>query len=79
MNDFILNIDPNYSNNLQNPHIFVIYYKRDNQNFYMKNFDENKEKYFMFVSMEEAHPINEHESFLFSVLDYNFKLSVDEK
>jgi len=45
----------------------------------MKNFDENKEKYFMFVSMEEAHPINEYESFLFSVLDYNFKLSVDEK
>jgi hypothetical protein len=45
----------------------------------LKNFDENKEKYFIFILMENAHPINEDESFLFSVLDYNFKLSVDKK
>ncbi len=79
MNDFILNIDPTYSGNLQNPHIFAIYYRRDLQNFYLNNFDENKAKYFIFVLLEEPHPISEDESVLFSVLEYNFKLSVDKK
>jgi hypothetical protein len=64
---------------LQNPHIFQIYYRRDLQKFYLSNIDANKEKYFLFVLMEESHIIYEDEPFLFSVLDFNFKLSVEKE
>jgi hypothetical protein len=56
-----------------------VYYRRDLQKFYLGNIDANKEKYFLFVLIEEPHLINEDEPFLFSVLDYNFKLSVEKE
>ncbi len=76
-NDFILNLDHEYMPKLLNSHIFVIYYRRDLQNFYLDNFDENKEKYFIFVRLDKPHPVFEGEDVLISVLDYNFKLKVD--
>lgn len=56
----------------------MIYYRRDLQNYYLDNFDENKEKYFIFVLLEQPYAIYEGEDVLVSVLDYNFKLSVDK-
>lgn len=75
----MLNIDNTYSPTISNPHILVIYYRRDLQKFYLDNFDENREKYFIFVLLEQLHTINEGEDVLISVLDYNFKLSIDKK
>jgi hypothetical protein len=45
----------------------------------LDNFDENKEKYFIFVLLEQPYYINPDEDVLFSVLNYNFKVTVDKK
>lgn len=55
MNDFILNIDQQYSPNMTNPHVFLVYYRRDFGRFYLRNVDESKEKYFIFILVEKPH------------------------
>jgi hypothetical protein len=78
LNDCILNIDPVYSPKLKSPNVFIIYYRSNLQKYYIDNIDENKEKYFIFVLIEQPYPVPEDEKILVSVLDYNFKLSVDK-
>jgi hypothetical protein len=78
MNDYILNLDGCDTSKLLNSHIFVVYYRRDLENFYLDNFDENKEKYFIFILLDSVYPIFEDEDVLISVLDYNFKLKIDK-
>ena len=47
---------------------------------YHKNYyDENKEKYFIFVLLDQPYPVTIEEKILVSVLDYNFKLSVKKE
>lgn len=38
---------------MKEPTIFVIYFRRDTGKFYIKNIDENKEKYFIFVLLDQ--------------------------
>jgi hypothetical protein len=74
-----LNIDPIYSPKLKSPHVFLIYYRSDLQKYYLDNVDENKEKYFIFVLLDQPYPVPIGEKILVSVLDYNFKLSVKKE
>jgi len=49
------------------------------QKYYLDNIDENKEKYFIFVLLDQPYPVTIEEKILVSVLDYNFKLSVKKE
>lgn len=64
---------------LTNPHIFEIYYRRENQKFFLDNIDANIQKFFIFVLLEEAHEVKSDEDFVFSVLDYIFKLTIEKE
>jgi hypothetical protein len=79
LNDFILNIDQSYSPKLNNPHVFLIYYRSDLQKYYLDNVDENNQKYFIFVLLDKPYTVPIGEKILVSVLDYNFKLSVNKE
>lgn len=50
-----MNVDQQYSPNISSPHLFLVYYRRDFGNFYLRNVDENKEKYFIFILVEKPH------------------------
>jgi hypothetical protein len=75
LNDFILNLeDPK----LPNPHLFLIYFRRDLGKYYLENIEENKEKYFIFIHLEKPHMINCDKT-LVAILNYHFKFSIDSK
>jgi hypothetical protein len=76
VNDFILNIDKDTLENVKNAHIFLLYYRRDFQSYYLRNVNENKETFFIFVFIDKPLAIT-GENTIVSVLNYNFKLSVD--
>jgi hypothetical protein len=59
--------------------VLIIYYRSDLRKYYLDSVDENNEKYFIFVLLEQAYPVPIGEKILVSVLDYNFKLSVKEE
>lgn len=58
---------------IKNPTIFMIYYRRDYQKFYLETVNENKENYFIFVLLDHPHLISS-DTIVASVQNYNFKI-----
>lgn len=71
--DVLLNIPIDKQQELSTPGIFLIYYRRDYQQFYLETVNENKEIYFIFVLLDQPHLLS-NETIIVSVQNYNFKI-----
>lgn len=71
--DVELNIPQDKQKIIKNPMIFLIYYRRDYQKFYLETVDENKEIFFIFVLLDHPHLIS-NDTIVVSVQNYNFKI-----
>ena len=76
--DVILNLTKESFDKLKNPNVFLIYYRRDYQKFYLESVNENKETFFIFVLLDRPHILTT-ETIVASVQNYNFKIKTSPR
>ena len=60
----------------QNLSLFVIYYRRDNENYYIKSLSQN-EKYFSFINLIFGYQISN--GIVVSVQNFSFKFNINDE
>ena len=75
--DIALNISEDQKTKIKKQNIFLIYYRRDLQKFYLEPVFDNKEIFFVFVKLLSPLLITT-ESIAFCVLSYIFKIRVNK-
>ncbi len=72
-----LNIPEDKKNKIKKQNIFLIYYRRDLQKFYLEPVFDNKEVFFVFVKLLNPYLLTT-EPIAFCVLSYIFKINIDK-
>lgn len=76
--DVNLSISKENLDKMKNPNVFLIYYRRDFQKFYLESVNENKETFFIFVLLDHPHVLTT-DTIIVSVQNYNFKIKTSQK
>ena len=75
--DVLLNVPEDKKKKIKKQNIFLIYYRKDLQKFYLEPVFDNKEIFFVFVKLLNPYLLTT-ESIAFCVLSYIFKIKVNK-
>ena len=75
--DVLLNIPEDKKTKIKKQNIFLIYYRKDLQKFFLEPVFDNKEVYFVFVKLLNPYLLTT-ESIAFCVLSYIFKIKINK-